>query len=120
MTRHILAIAFCAFGFAFAANAQVTAPDGEDYAPADEIANYQWLPGVTAVEVTEITVLRDGAETWAVSSPMDCSIACLVFADCQGFIFSEPLLLTEDPQCRMLSEIPALTNARGQHVYIKE
>ncbi|MAI91139.1 hypothetical protein [Ponticaulis sp.] len=120
MTRHILAIALCAFGFAFTANAQVTAPDGEDYAPAGVIANYQWLSGVTVADAADITVMRDGAETWAVSSPMDCSIACLVFADCRGFIFSEPLLLTEAPQCRMLSEIPALTNARGQHVYIKE
>lgn len=100
--------------------AQSVSPDGEVYASAGRIAHFQWNAGIGVADVSEVTVLRDGNEEWAVETPMDCAIACEVFMDCVAFTFTEPQYFGEAPVCRMLSGYETTSVNAYSHLYVKD
>ena len=106
--------------FASPVNAQSVSPGDLPYSPAGEINDYTWVAGASIPDISDHTVLRDGAETWNVDTPEHCRNACNAFLGCKAFEYREPLLRTEDPTCRLLSDVPALTVATGSHIYIHD
>ena len=122
MHRILRKLYFWAFLTVFASpvNAQSVSPGYMLYSPAGEINDYTWVAGASIPDISDHTVLRDGAETWNVDAPEHCRNACNAFLGCEAFEYREPLLLDEEPTCRLLSDVPALTVSTGSHIYIHD
>lgn len=100
--------------------AQSISPDGEAYTPAEDLPDYGWYANTLPVVDQDAVILRDGEESWDVSGPNYCRLACDAFLGCTAFLYFEPRLKNQRPSCQMLKSVSDPAASIGVHLYVRK